>query len=108
MASRLLGIPGGAAGFKNVERFAGETFRQPALQRAATQPFVFERRKPLQILETANLTPRVPAQLCREVEPERTPGFRIEMPLDDLAHMGIEFGLRFLRFSETSRLPPCS
>jgi hypothetical protein len=35
----------GAPGFKNEERFASETFWQPALQRTA-QPLVFKRREP--------------------------------------------------------------
>ena len=33
---------------------------------------------------------RIPAELRRVVEPERTAGRRIEMPGDDLAHLGVE------------------
>ena len=47
-----------------------------------------------EIAEAADLPPRVPPELLRVIEPERTAGRGIEVPVHDLAHPGVERGLR--------------
>src|SRR5262249_48486547 len=70
--------------------FAGEAFRNPALHRAAAQPFVLEQPEPLQLVERLHFAARVESGLLRELQPERRAGRRIEMPVDDLANPGVE------------------
>ena len=81
---------------EDIERFAGKPLRHPPAHRPAPQPFVLERREFSQIFEAADLASRVPTQLRRPLQPERTSCLRIEVPLDHLTHMGIELCLCFL------------
>ena len=90
---------GGAAGFEYVDRHSGEPARHPAVDGTSPQPFILKRRKFPQILKAANLFLRVPAQLGREVQPERAPGRGVEMPLDDIAHMAIKLLFRLQDWS---------
>ena len=40
--------------------------------------------------KAADLAARIPAKLLRIIKPEGRPGGRIEMPIDDLANVGVE------------------
>ena len=75
------------------DRLTRASFRHPAANGSAAEPFVLEFREPLQILEAVDLLPGIPRQLRSELQPERRSHFRIEVPLDDVPHMRIE--LRF-------------
>jgi hypothetical protein len=92
-ADALLGHPCGAASFKNVERFAFESFGNPNLRLEIAEPFVLEMRKALNVREAADFLGGVPAGFGSPIQPERGTGFRREMPLDDFAHMGVELVL---------------
>src|SRR6185436_5877703 len=82
--------PGGAAGLKNVCGQVSEAFGNPAANRAAAKPLILERRKLSQIGKRADLFSRIPAQLRSKIQPEKTTGFAIEMPFDDIPHMRIQ------------------
>ena len=85
-----LGNTSGPAGFENVHRLAFIAFRHPTPHRAAAQGFVFEQAEFLQIVEGMDFLARVPIELLGGVEPEGAAGVGVEMPGDDLAHMGVE------------------
>ena len=91
---------GGAAGLEHEDRLPGEALRHPALHRAAAQPLVLERTQPGQIGEPVDLAPRIPSELARVIEPERTAGGGVEVPGHDFADpcvqaraRGVEVGL---------------
>src|SRR5215813_13381890 len=81
---------GRSASFEGEDRLAPESLRQPASNRPAPQPFVFERRKFPEIIERTDLAPRIPTELQSKLQPEGASGLGVEMPLDDLAHVRIE------------------
>src|SRR5262249_34476621 len=85
-----LGNAGGAAGLEHIYRLARQALRDPAPYRTAAQPLILKFGKSLQVLEAVDFPARIPTQARGELQPERAPGGRIEMPLDDLAHVGIE------------------
>src|SRR5207237_2294415 len=62
----------------------------PPLVRLVAQPLILEVRKPHQIGEALYFCGGVPAGPSGPVEPERRAGLRREVPLHDLADMGIE------------------
>src|SRR5262249_14921110 len=108
--TRLRGARG-AAGFEDVDRFPLASSWNPAIDRAAAQPFVFKRRESFEIRESPDLATRIPSRLLCKFEPERTAGGRIEVPVDHLADPRVEFfacgcrGRRHLRaFRQRSRL----
>ena len=43
-----------------------------------------------EVVEPANLFPRIPTRLLCPIKPERAPGIRIKVPLDDLANPRIK------------------
>src|SRR6478672_11247579 len=79
-----------AAGFKCVNRTIGITLRHPTPHWPTTQPLVLKKTEAREVVVTLDLCARIPRQVTGEVEPERTTGFRVEMPLDNFAHPGIE------------------
>ena len=81
---------GRPARLEDEHRLAGESLGDPPLHRAAAQRFVFERAEALQVRKRLDFLARIPPGLRREVEPERTTGRGIEMPVDDLAHPRVE------------------
>ena len=89
-ASSSSSIPVIAAGFEDEDRLAGQPLRDPALDRAAAKPLVLERAELAEVAEAANLTPGIPSELLRVIEPEGTAGRRIEVPADDVADARVE------------------
>src|SRR5262249_39796882 len=63
----------------------------------SAQPFILERRELPEVLKGGYLSPRVPTEFGREIQPEGAARRGVEMPLHDLAHVGVELGLCFLR-----------
>ena len=70
-----------------------------AAHRAAAEPVVLEVRELRQIVEARDNLPRIPPGLPGPIEPERAPGVRVEMPLDDLSHPRVERGIRLYRLA---------
>src|SRR5262249_54262583 len=91
-----------AAGLEDVGRLGPQRPRLPAPHRTAAQPFVLEQAERAQVLERADLLARVEVELeqrvlaGRGVHPEGAAGLGVEVPLDDLADVGVELGLRVL------------
>src|SRR5688572_32461426 len=96
-----LGSAGRASGLENEYRFSCKTFRNPSLHGSASQPFVFEGTKALQVFKLLDLTARVPAQLLRSFEPERAPRGRIKVPRDHFTDPCIQ--LVFTRLNNLRR-----
>src|SRR5262245_23585347 len=77
-----------AASLENIGRLVPQGARQPPSHRPAAQPVVLEETELSQVFEALDLLPRVEAQLQewilprRGIDPERRPGFRVEMPFD--------------------------
>src|SRR5262249_9808193 len=93
---------GGAAGLEDVGGLAPQGLGLPAPNRPAAKPFVFEEAEPLEVVEAVDRLARIKAQLEERVparggvDPERRSGRRVEVPLDDLADVGVELSLRLL------------
>src|SRR5262249_37281213 len=88
---------GRAAGLEGEDRLALQSLRQPAPDRPAAQPFIFKRRELPEVLEGGDLPSRLPTLPGGEIQPEGAARRGVEMPLHDLAHMGIELYLCLLR-----------
>src|SRR5262249_8846820 len=71
-------------------RFAAQPFRNPSPDRASAQPLVLEKAEPVQVIVSPNIFAWIEIQFPGVFEPERSPGFGIEMPLDDLSHLRVE------------------
>ena len=87
-----------AARFKDEHRLAGQALGHPAPHRTAAQPLIFKRAEPVQIIESRDFLSRVEAQARGLLQPERAPRLWIEMPLHDVAHMGVKRVARGLLF----------
>ena len=86
-----LGSAGGPSGLENEDGILRIGPRNPAPNRSAPQPIVVEQAEPGKISQTPHLLPRVPVRLAGPVEPEGTPGLRIEMPLDHGPDLSVQF-----------------
>src|SRR4029079_18437601 len=64
--------------------------RNPAANRTAAKPLVLKQAELVEIAEPAHLFQWVERELLRALEPEGNSGRRVEVPLDDLAHVLIE------------------
>ena len=84
-----------SAGFKNVSRFTCQPLRHPLIKRASSEVFVFEQRKSLHVLKALDVFPRIEVEGLCFFEPVVAAGFRVEVPFDTFANMGIElfFGI---------------
>src|SRR5262249_18712363 len=89
-----LGNAGRAAGLEDEDRLPVEAAGNPALHGTAAQPLVLEFAEAAQIGERPDLTARLPSGLRGELEPERRPGHRVEVPVDDLPEPRVERLLR--------------
>ncbi len=85
-----LGHAGRAAGLEDVQGLVRQALGDPAPHRSAAQPLVLEVAEHLQVGVGLDLLTGIEAQFAGEVEPERTSGRRIEVPLHDLAHVVVE------------------
>ncbi len=85
-----LGHTRAAAGFEDVHGLARVAFRHPLTHGASAQPFVFESAELVQVGVGVDILAGVPACPGGPVEPERTPGGRVEMPLNHFAHPGVQ------------------
>ena len=91
MATRLFGTPVVPPVSNTYTGIARQPSRHPAAHRTSAQPFVLKRRK----FASRSSKPWISfrgsqSQLGGKLQPERTSGLRIEVPLDDLAHMSIK------------------
>jgi hypothetical protein len=91
----LLGHPGGAAGFKDIERGASQRRRHPHFRLEVAQPLILEMRELLQIGDALDFLARVEV-LLRPVQPEGAPGFGAEVPGNHLAQVSLELLVGFL------------
>ena len=91
-ADAALGESRRAAGFEHEQRLILERLRNPAPDRAATQPVVLERGEAPQIVEAAHVGHGIEIEPLPEIEPEGTAGLLREVPADDLAHVLVEPG----------------
>src|SRR5207249_9073497 len=62
----------------------------PPPQRASTQPFILEKPKTVEVLITSNLAARIPVESFGKIQPERTAGGGIEVPLHNFANPCIQ------------------
>src|SRR6266849_1211546 len=81
---------GRAAGLEDVRGQVCEAFGHPAANRTSAEPLILEGREFSEIRKAVDLPSRVPVQLGSKIQPERTAGFVIKMPLDDIPHMCIQ------------------
>src|ERR1700682_3329684 len=72
---------GRSAGLEHEHRFSGEALGNPSLDGAAGQPFILQFGESLKVVDPPDLAPRIPAELRRVLEPERTARRRIEVPV---------------------------
>src|SRR6266436_5718717 len=91
-----LGYSGRPAGLEDVRRQVSEAFGHPAANRTSAEPFILERREFSEIRKAVDVPSRIPVQPGSKIQPERTTGFVIEMPLDDIPHMCIQPCVGFL------------
>src|SRR5262245_11186066 len=89
--------PGRSAGFEGEERLAFQSLRQPTPDRPPAQPFILERRELPEVLKGGDLLSRIPAEFVSKIQPEWATRIGVEMPLHDLANVGVELGFCFLR-----------
>ena len=73
--------------------------------RPSPQPFVLKRRKHPQVFKTVDPSPRVPAQLGCEFQPEGAAGCGIEVPLNNFPDVCVEL---LFRVSDPRRNVYCS
>src|SRR5438309_4553881 len=73
-----LGHAGRTPSFEGEDGLALESLRQPATDRPAAQPFVFERRELSEVFEGVDLLARIPTKLRSEIDPEGAPGLGVE------------------------------
>ena len=85
-----LGDAGGAAGLEDVDRLVLQRLGHPAAHRAAAQPLVLEVAEQLQVVEALHVLERVELERLGLLQPERRAGLGVEVPVDDLAHVGVE------------------
>jgi hypothetical protein len=75
----------GASGFERKDRFVRVRLRHPAPHGSTAQPFIFEESKTIEILIRLNVAEGIEVERLGAVDPERSPGCGIEVPLDDFA-----------------------
>src|SRR4029079_9133658 len=75
------------AGLEYEDWLVGVRLRNPAANRTAAKPLVLKQAELVEIAEPAHLFQWVERELLRALEPEKTSGRRVEVPLDDLAHV---------------------
>src|SRR5690606_18518034 len=85
-----LGDPGGAAGFKYIDRFSGVSLGHPAIDRSAAEPVVLEQRKFFQIVKALDVAQRIEIEFGLLAEPKRAAGSFVEMPPDRFDSVRIE------------------
>jgi len=85
-----LGHARGATGLEDVRRLAGEAPGDPAANRPAAKPLVLEVPQPFEVVEAVDFASRIEIEASRVLEPERTTGFGIEVPLHHFADVGVE------------------
>ncbi len=92
-ADPLLRHARGAASLEDVEWLPSVSRRHPDFRLQIPQPFVLEVGEAKQIGKPLDCILRVPPRALRPIQPELATGFRREMPMDDLAHVGIQLSL---------------
>ena len=90
IAMRLFGTPVRAAGLEDIDRLVGDALRHPAAHRPAAQPFVFEGAELLEVVEALDVVERIEVERLRPLQPERAAGVWVEVPVHDLANVGVE------------------
>ena len=92
-----LGDAGGAAGLEDVGGILPDILGEPAAHRTAAQPVVLEQAELAQVIETLDFLAWIEIELEERVlalhgiDPEGGAELGVEVPGDDLAHVGVEF-----------------
>ena len=76
---------GGASGFEREDRLVRVRLRHPATHGPAAEPLIFEESKTIEILIRLNVAEGIEVERLGSVDPERSPGRGIEVPLDNFA-----------------------
>src|SRR6185436_3617627 len=75
-----------AAGFERVDWPIRKTLWHPATNRTTAQPLILKKTKTRKVVVGLNLLTRIPIKILREIQPEGTTSFRIEVPCNNFTY----------------------